>query len=114
MTKKRISVKSAKAKGRRLQNLVAEKVLDKYKSLDSNDVKGAIMGMSGMDIQLSNVARELFPYAVECKSRASFSTYKIWEQAESNCEGLEPLLVIKADSKKPLVVIDLDTFMKLL
>ena len=107
----RISVKSAKAKGRNLQNLVAKKLLERYTELDSNDVKGATMGQGGMDIQLSNVAREVFPYAVECKARASFAMYKIWEQAETNCEGLEPLLVIKGDRKKPLVVMDLDKFM---
>ena len=110
----RISVKSGKAKGRRLQNLVAEKIRHKYPSLDGNDVKGAIMGQGGMDIQLSNHARTLFPYAVECKARAAFSTYKIWEQACANCEGLEPLLVIKGDRHKPLVVMDLDKFMEVL
>jgi hypothetical protein len=110
----RISVKSAKAKGRNLQNLVAKRILEKYTALDANDVKGCPMGSSGMDLQLSNPARELFPYAVECKARAAFSLYTIWDQAAANCEGLEPLLILKGDRKQPLVVMDLDKFMELI
>lgn len=110
----RISVKSAKAKGRNLQNLVAAAILCKYPVLDGNDVRGAIMGENGEDIKLSNHARQLFPYSVECKARAAFSTYSLMEQAVGNCEGREPLLIIKGDRKKPLVIIDLDKFMELL
>ena len=111
----RISVKSAKAKGRNLQNLVAKKILEKFPDLlDDNDVKGCPMGSNGMDVQLSNCARDIFPYAIECKARAAFSLYSICDQATTNCEGLEPLLVLKGDRKQPLVVMDLDFFMEMI
>ena len=35
------------------------------------------------------------------------------QQAESNCKGYEPLVVIKKNRKKPLVVIDAEYFVRL-
>lgn len=110
--KKGISTKSAKAKARRLQNHVAELIRTAY-TLPKADVSGAIMGEGGMDIRLSAKARAAFPYAIECKAYKSFSIYKIMQQAQANCQGLEPIAVIKGDHKRPLAVIDLDLFIKL-
>lgn len=109
-----ISVKSRKAKGRNLQNTVASAIRNKYPVLDETDVRGAIMGEGGEDIKLSNYARTFFPFSIECKARASFNIYSLMDQAIGNCEGREPLLVIKGDRRSPLVVIDLDKFMILI
>ena len=105
---------SAKAKGRLLQQLVRDKILDAFPRLEPDDVKSTSMGASGMDVQLSPAAKRWFPYATECKSRASVGVYAWYQQAKTNApKGMEPLLVIKQNHSKPLVVIDLDAFMEL-
>ena len=71
------------------------------------------MGAGGEDIQLSHAARQLVPYQIETKSYATFAIYKHYEQAAEHGDH-EPLLVIKANHKKPLVVIDAEQFFKLL
>lgn len=105
---------SAKAKGRVLQQLVRDKILDTFPELEPDDVKSTSMGASGEDIQLSPAARRWFPYSVECKSRATISTYAWYQQAKANApKDMKPILVIKQNHSKPLVVIDLDTFMEI-
>lgn len=71
------------------------------------------MGVSGLDVQLSDAARSLFPYAVEAKSRASIAVYSFWDQCVGNSGPLRPLLVIKQNRSQPLAVITLDHFMEL-
>jgi len=112
-SKKRISVSSLKAKGRELQNLVRDKIYEAFPKLQEGDVKGAIMGQTGEDIILSPAARKVFPYSVECKRKKTFAIYGMYEQAENNSGGREPLLVIRGDRKKPLAVVDLEHFMEL-
>lgn len=105
---------SAKAKGRLLQQLVRDKILDAFPRLEPDDVKSTSMGAGGEDIQLSPAARRWFPYSTECKSRASVGVYAWYQQAKTNApKDMEPLLVIKQNHSKPLVVIDLDAFMEL-
>lgn len=114
MTKKRISVAAAKAKGRRLQQDVRDAILKLHPSLTYNDVRSTGMGQSGLDVQLSEAARELFPWAVECKRKEKINVYADWEQAEANKEDLEPLLIIRKSRKPALAVLKFETLMKLL
>ena len=105
---------SVKQKGRLLQQLVRDKILDAFPRLEPDDVKSTSMGAGGEDVQLSPAARRLFPFSVEAKSRASIGVYAWYQQAKTNApKDMEPLLVIKQNHSKPLVVIDLDAFMEL-
>ena len=105
---------SGKAKGRKLQQVVRDKILEAFPILEPDDAKSCSMGASGEDVQLSPAARRLFPYSVECKARASVSVYAWYQQAKTNApKGMEPLLVIKQNYGKPLVVVDLDHYMEL-
>lgn len=88
-------------------------MLAAFTSLEADDVKSTAMGQGGEDVQLSPAARKLFPYSVECKRHASFAVYGPYEQAEANSGDYEALLVIQGDRKKPLVLVDLDHFIKL-
>lgn len=109
-----IKPSSAKAKGRRHQQWVRDKVYETFPQLEEGDVLSTSMGAGGEDIKLSPAARRLFPYSVECKAFKSFAIYKVMEQALANCpEGIEPLAIIKADRQKPLAVIDAEYFFKL-
>ena len=43
-----------------------------------------------------------------------FAVYKLMDQATENCpQNAEPLVVLKADRKKPLVVVDAEHFFSL-
>lgn len=105
---------SAKAKGRKLQQKVVEKVLAKYPHLTERDVVSTGMGQGGIDVKLSEAAAQAFPFAVECKKLQKFAIYKHYDQATANCGDLTPLLIIEGNHKKALAVVDLDTFMELL
>lgn len=111
-----ITPQSAKAKGRRHQQWVRDKILALFpKTLLPDDVRSTSMGAGGEDIQLSTAARRLFPYSVECKAFKSFAVYKVMDQAADNCpKGAEPIAIIKADRQKPLAVMDADHFFKLI
>lgn len=72
------------------------------------------MGSPGEDIQLSPAAQERFQFSVECKARAKIALlYEALSQAERPSERT-PLVVVKADRKRPLAVLDLDDFMRLI
>ncbi len=77
-------------------------------------VRSVSMGVSGEDLLLSPAARRKLPISVECKSRASISVYGHYQQAKDNCRGFEPVLVIKQNRDKPLVVVDCEYFFELL
>lgn len=111
-----MSTKSAKAKGRRLQQLVRDRILKAFPKLElDTDVRSAIMGETGEDIKLSSKARKLFPYSVECKSLKRVAIYNYYDQAITNTpDGASPLVVVKQDRRKPLAVLDFETFMEMI
>ena len=109
-----IKTSSAKGKGRKLQQLVRDKLLSLSDTFREGDIESTGMGQSGEDIQLSPHARDLLPISVECKSHAKFAVYGVIDQCKSNCpDGCEPVVVLKANYKKPVAVIDLDYYIKL-
>ncbi len=110
-----IKTSSAKAKGRRLQQWARDRILEIFPMLTLDDVRSTGMGQGGEDIQLSSAARKKFPYSVECKSRKKNAVYSDMDQAIANCpKGSEPLVIVKANRRKPLAIIDADYFFKLI
>lgn len=103
---------SAKAKGRKLQQWFAN-VLVETLGLDSEDIESRPMGSQGEDIILGKQSRQLFPFSVECKNQEAVNVWKAYEQASENCKGYEPLVVIKRNRHKPLVVVDAEHFVEL-
>ena len=71
-----MKTRSAKNKGKRLQNSVRDILLETFTQLEEDDIKSTTMGESGEDIQLSPAARKLIPYAIECKNQEKIN---IWE-----------------------------------
>ena len=115
--KKRISVQAGKAKGRRLQQWVAEKIskLLGFSYGPDELIASREMGQSGVDIRLVGPALKLFPWSVECKSQESWSVHSWIKQAKENqMEGTEWLLVCKKSFKDPVVILDADVFFQLL
>ena len=113
LKKKRMSPRSAKAKGRKLQPWVAEKLLSLLKRVTELDIKSTPMGFNGVDVQLSTVAYKQFPYNIECKNTERMTTiYNYYEQAESHDYKGEPLLIIKMNRRKPLAIVDAEHFIE--
>ena len=106
---------SGKDKGRRLQKWVVDKLHEKFPLLEDGDLKSTSMGANGEDIQMSPAARKAIPLSIECKSRASIAAYGWLTQATTNCpKGCEPVLVVKQNRAKPLVIVDADYFFNLM
>ena len=107
--------RSAKNKGKRLQNKIRDLILEKFNNiLEQDDVRSITMGDSGEDILLSPVARRLFPFSVECKAQESLSIWSALQQAESNAGKHIPLLVFKRNRSKTYVVLEFDKLLELL
>ena len=80
--------RSAKNKGKRLQNKVRDLILEKFQQLEEDDVRSTTMGDSGEDVLLSPAARKLFPFSVECKNQEKLNIWSALEQTENNSEQL--------------------------
>ena len=94
--------------------MVRDAILNAFPSLAVEDVRSCPMGSQGDDIQLSQEARQRFPYAVECKARANGFTalYDALAQADRK-DGRTPVAIVKQDRRHALAVMDFNTFMRL-
>jgi len=113
--------KSAKAKGRNLQNLVRDELrkvfVDQWTrvpKLEYDDIKSQTMGMGGEDIVLSPIAKKLIPYSFECKNTERLNLWEAISQCKGNCEDREPVVIIKRNRSKVYAIIELDHFLTLL
>ena len=106
--------RSAKNKGKRLQNSVRDLILEKFNQLEEDDVRSITMGDSGEDILLSPAARKLFPFSVECKNQEKLNIWSSLEQTETNAGKHTPLLIFKRNRSKTYAVLQLDDLMKML
>ncbi len=103
---------SAKAKGRKLQQWFTNKLVELL-GLDPEDLESRPMGSQGEDIIMGKQSRTIFPYSIECKNQEAVNVWKAYEQAESNCGKYEPLVVIKRNRSKPLVLVEAQYFINL-
>ena len=103
---------SKKAKGRRLQQWVRDLLIEKLE-VHPEDIESRSMGAGGEDLIMSRSAREKFPYSIECKNQESLNIWKSYEQAQQNSGNYEPIVVIKRNNVKPLVLVAADYFVEL-
>ncbi len=109
-----MKAKSAKAKGRKLQNKVVEELRKAYPELEDDDIKAQIMGVSGEDIVLSPLAKRLIGLSFECKNQERLNLWDSLSQAENNCENRTPVLVFKRNRSKTYAAIPFEFLIKLL
>ncbi len=102
---------SYKSKGRQFQQFVAEE-LRQTLSLPEEDVVSRPMGSQGMDIMLSAKARQMIPFAIECKRAEHWEISAWWRQTCANAasELMEPALIIKENRCKPYAMIYIRDF----
>ena len=107
-----MKTQSKKSKGRRLQKWVREQLIEKL-NIHEEDIESRSMGAGGEDLIMSRSAREKFPYSIECKNQESLNIWKSYEQAQQNSGNYEPIVVLKRNNVKPLVLVDADYFIEL-
>ena len=107
------TIRSRKAKGRRLQNWVRDSLRGLFLALTDDDVKVAIMGERGADVKLSMRAKNVFTYDIECKNTEGWKKmYDAYDQASSHGND-QPLVFIKMNHRNPLAIVDAKHFMRL-
>ena len=100
---------SAKQKGRKLQQWMRDLLIQKL-GVHPEDIESRSMGSQGEDLIMARAAREKFPLSIECKNQESVNVWKSYEQAAENSGEYEPIVVIKRNQSKPLVIIDAEYF----
>ena len=105
---------SRRAKGKKLQKILRDKLLKAFPHLHQGDIRVAKTGDNGEDLKLSRIGRRLIPYQFECKNQQKFKTiYSFWDQSVKHGK-YEPVLVVKQNSRRSLAVLDLDQFIDLI
>ena len=107
-----MKTQSAKAKGRKLHQWVRDQIIEQL-DVHPEDIESRSMGAGGEDLIMARAARERFPFSVECKNVEKLNVWEAYEQAKSNSNDYEPIVIMKKNQKKPLVVVDADFFISL-
>lgn len=102
---------SAKNKGRILQQWIRDIILTLNKELTEKDVRSTPMGTQGEDVMLSEAAFKYVPFHIEAKNLARIAVYNYYEQPKTKSDVL---VVMKANRKRPLAVLDAELFFKIL
>lgn len=107
--------KVAKQKGRTGQQEIRDKLYETFPELEPGDIKSAIMGEGGADIQLSPAAFKLIPLSIEVKRRKTgMKTQYDWmTQARSHTTG-DPVVFFRADRSEWLVITPIEHYLDLL
>ena len=103
---------SAKAKGRRLQQQFRELLIEEH-GIHPEDIESRSMGAGGEDLIMARAARQKFPYSIECKNVEKLNVWEAYKQAEENSKDYEPVVVMKKNNHKTLVVLDAEHFVKI-
>ena len=103
---------SAKAKGRRLQQWFRDLLIDKLR-IHKEDIESRSLGAGGEDLIMARAARQKFPYSIKCKNQEKINIWESYKQADENSNSYEPVVVIKRNKHKPLVLVDAEYFVEL-
>jgi len=103
---------SAKAKGRRLQQQFRDLLIEEL-NIHPEDIESRSMGAGGEDLIMARAAREKFPYSIECKNVEKLNVWEAYKQADENSKNYEPVVVMKKNNHKTLVVLDAEYFVKI-
>ena len=107
-----MKTQSAKAKGRKLQKWMRELLIEKL-DIHPEDIESRSMGAGGEDLIMARAAREKFPMSVECKNQEKVNVWESYKQAEDNSKDYEPVVVIKRNNSKQLVLVDAEYFVSM-
>ena len=107
-----MKTQSEKAKGRRLQQWFRDLLVSKL-GIHKEDIESRSMGAGGEDLIMARSARQKFPYSIECKHQEKINIWESYKQANENSKDYEPVVVLKRNKHKPLVLVDAEYFVEL-
>ncbi len=107
-----MKTQSAKAKGRRLQQWMRDILVEELE-IHKEDIESRSMGAGGEDLIMARAARDKFNYSIECKNVEKLNVWDAYDQAKVNSKNYEPIVVMKKNNKRPLVVLDAEYFVRL-
>jgi hypothetical protein len=112
-----IKPRSAKAKGRAFEKSVAARIAE-WLGMTEDDVRSVAASVGGEDVELTERARRLFNYYVECKNHRNLKLPEWIRQARAGAakanKGAIPIVVFKQHGDgTPYVTIELDFFLEL-
>ena len=87
-------------------------MLIEHRNVHPEDIESRSMGAGGEDLIMARDARQKFPFSVECKNVERLNVWDAYDQACDNSGDHEPILFMKKNRKKPLVVVDAEWFIK--
>ena len=104
-----------KQKAREHQQSIAKMIQCTFK-LPAEDLVSRSMGSPGLDIMLSERARAVFPFGIECKRTEKLSIPAWWKQCEENAkkEGLMPMLVYRQNHGRAMVVMQFTDLLEIM
>lgn len=110
---------SAKAKGRRLQQLVRNSLRARYvqetTGMVDEDIESRQMGGTGTDIVLSPLAKKYIKFDFECKNTETASPWAWMKQAKENTTtGRKPCVVFTRNHEDTYVLIKFEDFVELM
>ncbi len=111
-----IAIASRKAKGRKLQKWVVNKIADMLNTIACKDcdLESRPMGQEGVDVILRGKYKAIFPFSVECKWQEAWSVPAWIRQAKENImDNTSWLLFCKRSREDPIVVLDADDFFRI-
>lgn len=105
--------RSRKNKGRQFENELAQTLREAFPDLDPADISARSMGDIGIDLLLSPIARQAFPFGVEAKRVERLNIYSAIKQAETNAkkEGLHPMVVFRKNHDRAWAAIPLSVLL---
>ena len=119
-TQKKITVASAKAKGRNLQQWVCKRIseitgIPYVQGDDSCEIHSREMGQAGTDVVLRGKALQQFPFSVECKASENLNLKETVEQVKANLYKDTDWIIVHNKKAIPdtLVIMAWETFEKL-
>lgn len=107
--------RSAKAKGRKLQNDIREQLLQTFPEIHPDNIKCSLMSETGEDIKMSYEARQRIPYSFEAKCQEKLNIWDALQQSAENApDGITPAVVFKRNYSDTYVAIPFTHFLELI
>ena len=105
---------SCRAKGRRLQQRVAQSIVEAFPHLEADDAVSTSSGANGVDVRMSPLAQRTIPVAIECKNQERLNIWACLEQPVKNCPpGMAPCLIFSRNRAATYAVLPWETVLAL-
>ena len=103
----------SKGEGKELTE-VGEGVSDSLSGYSPLGYREQVNGLWGEDLILARAARLVFPFSVECKNQERVNLWEAYDQANANAGQWEPIVFLKKNHRKPLVLLDAHYFLEMI